>query len=245
LSSLENLERAGKVYDFLHEYEPQDAGWANDSGFFNRDTAVALERKAQALADQGKIDEANRLLDRARELMEKSFRAYVDAARLAPDDVRILNDAGLILTYYLQRDVERARSYLKRAEELGEKQLPELERNAAAPDLSPDEREARKKRLEVVETALGDAYQNLGVLALTLNGDPKTARMWLEKSLATGQDAREEISGKGGYLEQCDDALAGRSNPIVRDETRWAAPKHANTDTKTNLRGATAPERHP
>jgi tetratricopeptide (TPR) repeat protein len=245
LASLENLERAGKVYDFLHEYQPQDAGWANDSGFFNRDTAVALERKAQALAEQGKIDEANRLLDRARELMEKSFRAYADAARLAPDDVRIQNDAGLILTYYLQRDPERALSYLKRAQDLGEKQVPELARQAALPEISPEERDARKKRLEVVETALGDAYQNLGVLALTMNGDPKTARMWLEKSLTIGQDAREEVSGKGGYLEQCDAASAGRSNPIVDAETRWGAPKRAKSDKKTNDRGASSPPRHP
>jgi hypothetical protein len=33
------------------------------------------------------------------------------------------------------------------------------------------------------------------------------------------------VSGKGGYLEQCDDALAGRKNALVTDATRWAAPK--------------------
>jgi tetratricopeptide (TPR) repeat protein len=233
LASLENLERAGKVYDFLHEYQPDDANWANDSGFFNRDTAVALERKARGLADQGQVDEANRLLDRARELMDKSYRAYVDAARLAPDDVRIQNDTGLILTYYLQRDVDRASAYLKRAAELGEQQVPELERESKRDDLTPEQRDERKKKLEYVESALGDAYQNLGVLALTLDGDPKSARAWFAKSLATGEDAREEISRRGGYLEQCDDALAGRSNPLVTDKTRWGVPRASKSDNKT------------
>lgn len=234
LSSLEDLERAGKIYDFLHEYQPADPNWANDSGFFNRDTAVALERKAQALADQGKIDEANRLLDRARELMDKSFRAYVDAARLAPEDARIQNDTGLILTYYLQRDVAQALAYLTRATELGEKQVPELKGRLEEPGLSSEERDRRKKALEFVESALGDAYQNLGVLALTLNGDAKSARAWFEKSLATGQDPREEISGKGGYLDQCAEALAGRRNAVVTDKTRWGAPKSSKVDKKSN-----------
>jgi tetratricopeptide (TPR) repeat protein len=225
LAALESLERAGKIYDFLHEYQPQDANWANDSGFFNRDTAVALERKAQAIAEPGRIDEANRLLDRARELMEKSYRAYVDAARLAPDDVRIQNDTGLILVHYLQRDVERAQKYLMRAVELGEKELPDLEKRRDDPALSPDERERQKNAVELVESALGDAYQNLGVLALTLQGDAKTAKAWFRKCLATGRDPRAEVSGKGGYLEQCDDALAGRKNALVTDATRWAAPK--------------------
>jgi tetratricopeptide (TPR) repeat protein len=234
LASLENLERAGKVYDFLHEYQPENSTWANDSGFFNRDTAVALERKAQAIADQGQIDEANRLLDRARELMDKSYRAYVDAARLEPDDVRIQNDTGLILTYYLQRDIERAEAYLERARELGEKQVPELREQSKAPGLSAEERDARKRKLEYVESALGDAYQNLGVLALTLKGDPQAARAWFEKCLATGQDPREEVSGKGGYLEQCADAVAGRRNPLVTDKTRWGARKASQTEKKTN-----------
>jgi tetratricopeptide (TPR) repeat protein len=234
LASLDNLERAGKIYDFLHEYQPDDVTWANDSGFFNRDTAVALERKAQSLFDQGKIEEANRLLDRARELMDKSFRAYVDAARLAPEDVRIQNDTGLILTYYLQRDLEQAQAYLNRARELGEKQVPELERELERSDLTPEQRDEQKKKLEFVESALGDAYQNLGVLALTLIGDPKSARAWFEKSTGTGQDAREEITRRGGYLDQCDAAIAGRSSPLVNDRTRWGAPRSTKPDKKTN-----------
>lgn len=220
LEAIDAAARAGKVYDFLHEYQPGDMNWANNAGFFNRDTAVALEQKADVLCEQGRVDDANRLLDRAREGMEKSFRAYVDAARLAPQDVRIQNDTGLILTYYLQRDVELAEQYLQTAVRLGEAQVPELARRARAEGLSPADRDERTSELETVQIALGDAYQNLGVLYLTLRGDAARAKAWFEKSVATGPDPRVEVKGPGGYLERCARVLAGVPAPA----SRWAAP---------------------
>ncbi len=220
LESIDDVARAGKVYDFLHEYQPSDVNWANNAGFFNRDTALALESKGSALGKQGRFDDANPLLARAREGMEKSYRAYVDAARLAPRDARIQNDTGLILTWYLQRDVELAEQYLQTAVRLGEAQVPELARRAHESNLDASEREARTSALEAVEIALGDAYQNLGVLYLEQRQDAARAKAWFEKSLATGPDPRVEVTGPGGYLELCDRARAGTYAP----PPRWAAP---------------------
>lgn len=220
LQSIDDVARAAKVYDFLHAYQPDVVDWANNAGFFNRDVAVALEQKARVIAGLGRIEEGNRLLDRAREGMERSYRAYVDAARLAPQDVRIQNDTGLILTYYLQRDVDVAEQYLMTALHLGEAQVPELRQSAQAPGLDRAAQEALTDRLEAVEIAVGDVYQNLGVLYLTLRNDPVRAKVWLEKSLVTGPDPRVEVKGPGGYLDQCAHALSGTPLP----QTRWGAP---------------------
>lgn len=208
--SIERLAQAARIYDYLHAYQPGDVNWANNAGFFNRDVAVALEYRAQALAAQGRTSEAERLIAQARERMETSYRAYVDAATAAPDDTRIQNDTGLILTYYLQRDLDTAERYLRRAVELGEARVTEL--RAAAPAAGSE----AEQTLEDVEIALGDAYQNLGYLYLILKDDPKTARGWFEKCIAA-PDPRPEVEGADGLMAQCDRALAGEK----RAQPRW------------------------
>lgn len=228
-TSIDDLERATRIYDYLHEYEPENVVWANNAGFFGRDAAVAIEIGARALASQGKIDEANRQLAHARELMEQSYVAYSSAAKLAPDDVRIANDTALILVYYLQRDVDTAERLLKHAQQLGEEQVAKLRASASEAGISAEERDARQRTLEEVDSALGDAYQNLGVLELTLKGDAAAAKTWLDKCLVTGPDPREEVRGKGGYLDQCKIALETKSDTRVQDATRWAAPVKART----------------
>lgn len=215
------MEKAAKIYDFLHEYEPQVTKWANNSGFVNRDVAVLLhdearnleaklarddlaEERAAELAEEGR-----KMLARARELMDKSYRSYVDAAALAPEDVRIVNDTGLILTYYLQTRLDVAERYLMEAVRLGEEQ-------AADPDLTLDARYE-------LENALGDAYQNLGVLHLQLTGNVVAARGWFEKALAIGPDPRPVIDD--GYLPQCEAVVRGELEaPLVTEENRWDAP---------------------
>ena len=216
-----SMEKAAKIYDFLHEYEPQVTKWANNSGFVNRDVAVLLhdearnieaklgregldEERAAELAEEGR-----KMLARARELMGKSYRSYVDAAALSPEDVRIVNDTGLILTYYLQNQLDVAERYLTEAVRLGEEQ-------AKNESLTPDARYE-------LENALGDAYQNLGVLHLQLTGDVNAAKGWFEKALAIGPDPRPVIDG--GYLPQCEAVLKGELQaPLVGEQNRWDAP---------------------
>lgn len=129
---------AAAIYDYLHVYDPDDPDFANNAGFFNRDTAVLLEYQARGTRSRAREEadpvtrseleqEAERLQGRAWELMLKSYDAYVDASRLAPDDVRVVNDTGLIMAYYLGTDVEAAERYLLRAVEAGARQVPAMQ----------------------------------------------------------------------------------------------------------------------
>lgn len=220
VDNLESLGKAAAISDFLHAYDPEHPEWANNAGFFNRDFAFALETSAQAQIHAAtRLDDAAASaaarekglarLTRARELMERSYAAYVNAARLSNEDVRIVNDTGLILTYYLQRDLETAEGYLMRAVALGREQLEAREDGV---ELDEDE-------LYNLLNAWGDAHQNLGVLHLTLRKDPITARGWFEKAVDIGPDPREAITMPRGYLAQCSTAEVGTSEPVT--PLRW------------------------
>jgi TPR repeat protein len=152
------------------------------------------------------------MLEHARELMERASRALDDAAKLAPEDTRVAAEAGAVLARYLQRDPERARSFLEKAVLLGEAEVRALAANAD---------EQGRLRLEEAQTRVGDACLDLGTLHLSLLGDPARAIEWLEKSRKAGPDPRPEIDK---LLERCRAALAGQIDPRLRDEDRWAAP---------------------
>ncbi len=190
-----HLRAAAELATRSFEYDREAENAANNAGFFNRDLAVEFERQGvRALASEP-ADEA-RAAERfalAREAMERSYEAYVVAARLAPADARVINDTGLILTYYLQRDLDDARAYLEQALEVG---LPALEGEF-------EDEEARTAARE----AVGDAYQNLGVLELTLLGDPAAARPHFEASLRYERAPRVQVTGF--FLPLCDAVEAG------------------------------------
>jgi hypothetical protein len=67
---------------------------------------------------------------------------------------------------------------------------------------------------------VGDAAENLGRVHLKLVGDAAKAREWLERSRRTGADPRPGIDE---LIGQCDDAIARKTDPRVKDENRWAA----------------------
>jgi len=138
--------------------------------------------------------------------------------------VRLLNDCALILANYLQRDPDEAERMLRRAIELGELQLPALAKAAAEEGLDADEKHKRSLAQQELVSAVGDAWQNLGVLQLTLRGDAHKAQEYLEKCRGMGPDPRTEVFGPGKYLEQARAALAGTLDPRITDATRWAAP---------------------
>ncbi|MCZ6597356.1 MAG: tetratricopeptide repeat protein [Planctomycetota bacterium] len=123
---------------------------------------------------------ANESLRRARDHMERSRDAYLDASRLAPDDVRIVNDTALILIYYLHTDLDLAQEMLMRCVRMGEEQLQ-------------DETLEEELRLEL-ENAWGDAHENLGVLFANHKGDPEVAVGWFTKSVEIGPEPRTVIS---------------------------------------------------
>ncbi len=218
-----DVVHASELFGELHSLAPANAGWANDAGLALRDAAVELVSRARAACARGARAEAETLLARAREQMERSYRAYQDAVLLAPDDVALLNDCALILVYHLQRDGDEAERMLRRALELGEARLPELARAAAEAGLEDEPKNQRKLEQQRLLSAMGDAWQNLGVLYLTLRGDAPKAVEDLEKCRGMGPDPRADVFGPDGYLERARAALAGTLDPRVTDATRWAA----------------------
>jgi len=191
VEATEDLLAAAAITDYLHAYRPADGNMANNAGFVNRDAAVLLMRMAQrrALTDESSGED---LHAQALEVMGRSMQAYRVAARLLPEDVRVVNDAGLIMTYYLRDDPEEAERYLLSAVALGAEQVP---RQALAP-----------REQAQLEEAWGDAHQNMAILELTLRGNAEAAREWLQKSLDIGPATRE---GLRPLLKDCDRILAG------------------------------------
>jgi len=115
-----------------------------------------------AFAQQGgkSEDERKQAQARAMELWERSYRYYEEAVKLSPEDPRIVNDAGLMLIYHLDRDFDRAKELFERAIAVGQPQL-----DALPADASRDERNN-------LEEAVGDAWQNLAVLAARHQNKP-------------------------------------------------------------------------
>lgn len=125
---------------------------------------------------------ADERFTRARAIMERSWAAYRPAAELVPEDIRVVNDAALVLVYYLHHDLDWAEQALLRCVELGGPQI-EAKRTALAQEASPERAELLESELELLTEAWGDAHQNLGVLEWVHRKNAEAARTWLEKSV--------------------------------------------------------------
>ena len=190
LSAMEDMVEAAAIASYLHSYLPEDGTHANNAGFILRDTAVLFQRQSLVVANRARQAEdaerrtelereAQRLLARAREVMEGSDAAYRVAARILSDDVRVVNDTGLVIVYYTRREPDVGETYLLSAVEMGAEQLRDQ-------SLSPEDRYA-------LNEAWGDAHQNMAVLELTIRRRPQLARQWLEKALEIGPASREPM----------------------------------------------------
>jgi tetratricopeptide (TPR) repeat protein len=230
--SIDSLEQAARICDLLHQVDPKDARFAAASGRFHRDTAVALELRASASrdakSDATRTAAADRLLDQARELMEKAFEASRDAVELSPDDERAAAQAGAILARYLQRDPEKARLFLESAVEIGQRKVAALLAAVDEKGIPESELHSRRKRLEDEQTLVGDACKDLGVLHLDLLGDAAKASEWFQRARKADPDPRPEIDG---LLDRCEKARRGELDPRLRDEDRWAPKTHAARKT--------------
>ena len=215
---LASLLEAATLASFLHGYAPGDGRRANDAGFLNRDAGVELEREARrvlrAALAAAEDDEAAALEERASSLyslarghMNASADAYAVAAMLLPNDARVVNDTGLILTYYLQRDLDKATQHHMNAIKVGKAQLEAVAAGTAEEDKD-------------TITAVGDAYQNLGYLELTLRGASGSAREWFKQCVAFDPVGRELIHQVLTPL--CDLLESGRISPEeVRALYKW------------------------
>jgi len=162
---------------------------------------------------------ANERLARARALMPRSWAAYRVAAELAPEDVRVLNDAALVLVYYLHHDLEWAEQALLRCVELGGPQL-EAKRAALALEESPERAQALEDEIALLEEAWGDAHQNLGVLAWVHRREREAAERWLVRALEIWP-ARLPV--KNSLLPQVRGELAPEEDDVW-DLLSWAQP---------------------
>ncbi|MDA1265621.1 MAG: hypothetical protein O2816_11130, partial [Planctomycetota bacterium] len=145
IGALDDLVEAAAIADVLFAYRPEDGNHANNAGFFNRDASVLFERKSMLLKARAEgaegdersalLAEADEHLAQAYELMQRSKQAYKIAARILNDDVRVINDAGLVIVYYTRDEAELAEQYFLEAVRLGEQQL-------AAGGLSDEDRYA-------------------------------------------------------------------------------------------------------
>jgi tetratricopeptide (TPR) repeat protein len=193
-----HLRRAANLANRCYEYAPEDWNRANNAGYFSRDLAVELQR--QGVVRLGvNVEVSAKFFASSNDYMEKSYLAYEAASKLAPNDARTINDTGLILAYYLQRNPERASECFREALRLGLLRLKD-------PKLEPDEK-------ETVTEAVGDAYQNLGVLALTLGGNAARALPYFENSLNYEISEREEV--RNYYRPLCKKVIAGEIDPLL------------------------------
>lgn len=122
-------------------------------GFVYNNAALPARDLGVQRAAEGKASEAM-------ELWERSYRYYEKAVQLSPDDARIVNDCGLMLIYHLNRDFGRARELFERAIAVGQPQL----------DAMPADADRRER--ELLEEAIGDAWQNIAVLLRRHQGKP-------------------------------------------------------------------------
>ncbi|MBL4770980.1 MAG: hypothetical protein JKY61_07535 [Planctomycetes bacterium] len=200
-ADVEALEQAAAIGDFLFTYDALDSNLANNAGFLNRDASVMHARIAgvmtgRASQAEGAAERGNLLRSAAQEqaraqvLMERSYAAYQVAADLAPTDIRICNDAGLILTYYLRNDPKQAEVYLRQS------------------IANAEEQEIWNSPETDAYVAWGDAYQNLAVLFLSAKNDPARAKTFLTKALEIGPEGRE---GQRPMLEIFDRLIAGET----------------------------------
>lgn len=120
-----NLE-AGMFSEIQGLASPRTSRYWNNAGLFYRD-AAELPRRSENAEERA----------RAMQWCEKAYELYSKALELEPENPAYINDTAVMLHYYLDRDLERAKEMYKQANARA-KVL--LERK----DLKPDERELYK-----------------------------------------------------------------------------------------------------
>lgn len=125
---------------FLSELEcgiyPNETRYWNNAGLFWREAGDGLRKGADPDAKK-----------KSAALFEKSWKDYAKALEIEPENPALLNDAAVILHYYLDRNLDQARAMYRKAAERAKAEL-------AKPDLS-------KELRDLYETALRDSTNNL------------------------------------------------------------------------------------
>ena len=175
------LKKALEYWRFVTKKHPTWGPAWNNLGLSARDLGVQLARSGHP--------------EKAKTLWEESFAAYKKAVQYAGDDPRIVNDCGLMLVYHLKRNYPEARKLLHRAIEIGQAQLDEMPEPEQGE--SPRLRDKRRR----TEEAVGDAWQNLGVLEENL-GHPKKAIPFYRKAIQFFPYKRRSAARRIATLEK-------------------------------------------
>jgi cytochrome c-type biogenesis protein CcmH/NrfG len=139
-----NLE-AAILSETQAEVAPTNADYWNNAGLFYREAGAGL-RKSEKPEDR----------TQAMSWFEKSYAAYTKALEISPDNPSLLNDTAVMLHYYLDRDLDKAKAMYMKAAERAEAELKRT-------DLEADVRDR-------LQTALRDSKNNLAKLE---KGDKK------------------------------------------------------------------------
>ena len=143
-NTLEGLQKAERLNQVMSAVQPQNSVYWNNLGLFRRDIASATMRSNP----EAKPEDITALL-------ETSWEAYSKAVKLEPEDPGYLNDAAVILHYYLGRDVDTARAYYQKAEKNATQWIEEKTWEKLAKDT---EKTAEEERIRI---ALRDSVDNL------------------------------------------------------------------------------------
>lgn len=92
--------------------EPANSLYWNNLGLFLRDAGEMKNRSKKA------EDKAE-----AKALWEEAYKAYAKALELSPEDPNYLNDIAVMLHYYLDRDLDKALDWYKKAAVNADKEL--------------------------------------------------------------------------------------------------------------------------
>jgi tetratricopeptide (TPR) repeat protein len=184
------LEQTIAFYDRVIERCPGMFGFVyNNAALPCRDLGVLRVRDVESMQPA----QREKAMTDAMALWEKSYRYYEEAVKLSPDDARIVNDCGLMLIYHLNRGFDRARELFDRAIQVGEAQ------RAAMPA------DATKEDRQLLEEAVGDAWQNIAVLMSKHQNRPfEELKPFLEKAVQFYPYQQREAAhmltngGKGG-----------------------------------------------
>ena len=180
----------------------------NNAALSARDLGTAIERRGQ----RGTDAEREKTAKDAMALYERSYELYSIAAELAPHDARIVNDTGLMLIYHLHRDYDHAMSLFDQAIEAGKQQMATF-----------DETTAKEDR-QLLEEAIGDAYQNKGKLFRD-QGKPLKAYEGLLKEAIKYYPYNARNSARWLRVDQRKDSQKNQNNQNnTIDTTKKPAP---------------------
>ena len=225
-----NLAEAARVFDALRNFEPTNADFANNAGYFNREAGTELDRTAQLmeraardelvdkerlkrLREQAKVEkndrgskmEKARFTSQAAKLRERSLDAFRRsyAAYLAAVEISP-EDVSLI------NDTAVVLVYY-----LGENLDLAEEYLLRSVALGVEQREnsglSEDERFDL-DRAWGDAHENLGYLYLTHLGEPEKAIGWFKKCIEIGPAPRPLVEEE--LLPQARRMLSGGNTPI-------------------------------